>query len=161
MDPAHVLNYYPLSRQVKVKNYIYDFFTVENNEWTISFDFITLPQFIIGSDEIELYLEVSPENTDYNLDNVILEIVEEGNWVEEANQRINKLRKSNITFHFNFDSSINMKELFLELEQKTHKFPFGTAVVSTRIAKCFDSNQDDNYCSFVRDNFNWMVDSYR
>ena len=134
---------------------------MENNDWTIAFDFITLPQFIIGSDEIELYLEVSPENTDYNLDNVILEIVEEGNWVEEANQRIDKLRKSNITFHFNFDSSINMNDLSLEFEQKTHKFPFGTAVVSTRIAECFDSNQDDNYCSFVRDNFNWMVDSYR
>ena len=92
---------------------------------------------------------------------IIEEIVEEGNWVEEANQRIDKLRKSNITFHFNFDSSINMNDLSLEFEQKTHKFPFGTAVVSTRIAECFDSNQDDNYCSFVRDNFNWMVDSYR
>ena len=56
------------------------------NDWTISFDFITLPQFVIGSDEIELYLEVSPENVDYNLDNVILEIVDEGNWVEEVKQ---------------------------------------------------------------------------
>ena len=57
-----------------------------HDDWTISFDFITLPQFIIGSDEIELYLEVSPENVDYNLDNVILEIVDEGNWVEEVKQ---------------------------------------------------------------------------
>ena len=57
-----------------------------HDDWTISFDFITLPQFIIGSDKIELYLEVSPENADYILDNVILEIVDEGNWVEEVIQ---------------------------------------------------------------------------
>jgi len=135
---------------------------VENHDdWTISFDFITLPQFIIGSDKIELYLEVSPENADYILDNVILEIVDEGNWVEEANQRIDTLRKSNINFHFNFDSSVKTEDLLLEIEQKTHKFPFGTAVVSTKIAECFDAKYDDHYCVFVRDNFNWMVDSYR
>ena len=57
-----------------------------HDDWTISFDFITLPQFIIGSEKIELYLEVSPENADYILDNVILEIVDEGNWVEEVIQ---------------------------------------------------------------------------
>ena len=57
-----------------------------HDDWTISFDFITLPQFIIGSEKIELYLEVSPENADYILDNVILEIVDEGNWVEEVKQ---------------------------------------------------------------------------
>ena len=64
-----------------------------HDDWTISFDFITLPQFIIGSDKIELYLEVSPENADYILDNVILEIVDEGNWVEEVIQGgdINKI----------------------------------------------------------------------
>ena len=78
----------PKSYKTKLKLTLYDFFTVENNDWTISFDFITLPQFIIGSDEIELYLEVSPENTDYNLDNVILQIVEEGNWVEEVNKQL-------------------------------------------------------------------------
>ena len=163
-----------------------------HDDWTISFDFITLPQFIIGSDKIELYLEVSPENADYILDNVILEIVDEGNWVEEvkqgadidnfflhsnekffremsihfdffmqANQRIDTVRKSNINFHFNFDSSVKTEDLLLEIEQKTHKFPFGTAVVSTKIAECFDAKYDDHYCVFVRDNFNWMVDSYR
>ena len=79
----------------------------------------------------------------------------------QANQRIDTLRKSNISFHFNLDSIVKTKYLFVEIEQKNHKFPFGTAVQSTKIAECFDAKHDDRYCVFVRDNFNWMVDSYR
>merc|ERR1712203_1328010 len=46
-------------------------------------------------------------------------------------------------------------------DQTDHRFPFGTAVKSDIIASCWGSKEDSPYCSFVRENFNWMVDSYR
>ena len=52
-------------------------------------------------------------------------------------------------------------DLTLKIEQKNHQFPFGTAVQSKRIADCYDDNSNDGYCSFVNENYNWMVDTYR
>ena len=85
----------------------------------------------------------------------------DGNWEEEANKRIDILRKRNMNIHFNLDSSVIVENLILDIEQKSHDFPFGTAVKSQFIADCYDKNVDDSYCSFVKNNFNWLVDSYR
>ena len=52
-------------------------------------------------------------------------------------------------------------QLVLEVHQVDHAFPFGTAVKSPTIAACWDAGEDDAYCSFVRDNFSWLVDTYR
>ena len=82
-----------------------------------------------------------------------------GNWEEEANKRIESLRKRNVEISFDLDS-INPGKLQLEINQKNHKFPFGTAVESPRIADCYDADIDDPYCGFVRENFNWLVDTF-
>ena len=89
-----------------------------------------------------------------------LEPISEDNWEEEANQRIEVLRKRNLKVNFNFDPNLNTDDLTVEIKQMNHSFPFGTAVITPRIRSCYDSNEDDNYCSFVRDNFNWLVDTY-
>ena len=135
---------------------------VDNQEWESIFSNLTLPIFILGSDQVQLYLEVSPAEADISLDNISLkpEGNEKGDWEEEANQRIDAIRKRNVKINFNLDA-INPADVQIEIEQKNHKFPFGTAVKSTRIAECYDANEDDLYCEFVRDNFNWLVDTYR
>ena len=135
--------------------------TVETNgEWKDIFSSVTLPTSIIWADEALLYLGLIPADADYDLDNVSMEHQEWGDWEEEANNRIENLRKRHVAISFDLDS-INPTELQLEINQKNHKFPFGTAVESPRIADCYDSNKDDLYCGFVRDNFNWLVDTFR
>ena len=121
---------------------------------------MTLPNFILGSDEVQFYLEVTPGEALIDLDNISLEQEDEGNWQEEANKRIYILRKRKVKINFDLDS-VKPEDLQIEIEQKNHKFPFGTAVKSSRIADCYDANEDDLYCGFVRDNFNWLVDTYR
>ena len=47
--------------------------------------------------------------------------------------------------------------LSLELTQLRHKFPFGTALNGARIKSCVDEGQDDGYCTFAKENFNFVV----
>ena len=70
-----------------------------NQNWENTFDYLTLPDSIINAEEIEFYLEVIPGSAEYNLDNVTLEIVNEENWEQEANERIEILRKRNVTIY--------------------------------------------------------------
>ena len=134
--------------------------TAGNQGWEDIQTFVTLPHFLLGCDTVELYLEVTPGEAELDLDNITMEKVEEGNWKEEADKRIEILRKRNMKINYRIDET-NPEDLEFEIVQKTHQFPFGTAVISSRIADCYDAEEDNAYCSFVRDNFNWMVDSYR
>ena len=76
----------------------------------------------------------------------------------DANARIEELRKSQVEFNF---LDVEATELSLEVEQLSHSFPFGQAVASNNIAACHSAGEDDNYCSYVSNNFNWLVDTYR
>ena len=95
-----------------------------------------------------------------DLDNISLEPEGEGNLQEEANIRIDILRKRNIKLNFDI-YSVKPEDLQIEIEQKNHRFPFGTAVKSSRIADCYDAKEENVYCGCVRDNFNWLVDTHR
>ena len=79
-------------------------------------------------------------------------------WVADANARIEELRKSKVEFNF---LNVEATELSIEVEQLSHSFPFGQAVVSSNIAGCEEAGENDNYCSYVGENFNWLVDTYR
>ena len=61
---------------------------------------------------------------------------------------------------FNF-LNVEATELSIEVEQLSHSFPFGQAVWSDNIAGCQEEGENDNYCSYVEQNFNWLVDTYR
>ena len=77
---------------------------------------------------------------------------------EQRTSRLEKLRKRRVEFNF---LDIDASELTVEVEQTSHLFPFGQAVDSDIIASCYDADQDDNYCSYARDNFNMITDTYR
>ena len=110
---------------------------------------------------MKLYLEVTPAS-DYSLDDVALGAVEDsGDWEEEADKRIDMIRRREVRLEVRLGEGVQAEDLVLEVVQDSHAFPFGTAVKSANIAACLDGGQEDNYCSFVRENFNWVVDTYR
>ena len=111
--------------------------------------------------QVKLYLEVTPSD-DYSLDSVALEAVEDsGDWEEEADRRIDMLRRREVRVEVRLEEGVQAEDLVLEMVQDNHAFPFGTAVKSATIAACLDAGEEDAYCSFVRENFNWVVDTYR
>ena len=79
-------------------------------------------------------------------------------WKEEANDRIEQLRKRNVIFNF---LDTDASKLVLDVVQTSHSFPFGQAVNSEHIAGCRISDKDDEVCDFVKQNFNWVVDTFR
>ena len=129
---------------------------------------VNLPASVAGANEIKLYLEVSP-SSNFDLDNVSLEEADNGgtdDWEEEADARIDLLRKRNLTLEVVMPKGTTYDQLVMEVTQRGHNFPFGTAVKSSRLADCWDAGNgsqpvNDAYCSFVGENFNWIVDEYR
>ena len=126
-----------------------------------------MPSTVVGASEIKFYLEVTPAS-DFHIDNVSLEEVngETGDWEEEAALRISTLRKRDLRMEVVMPEGTSYDQLVLEVTQLGHDFPFGTAVQSSRIADCWDAGNrshpvNDAYCSFVAENFNWIVDTYR
>jgi len=128
--------------------------------WNAYFHFINLPRQVVGAREVKLYLEVTPD-ADFDLDDIVMQVVDAGDWESEANERIDRLRKRDVTIQVTIEGTDSPSELTLEVDQTDHLFPFGTAVKSDKIAACWDAKEDTPYCSFVRENFKWMVDSYR
>ena len=82
-----------------------------NQNWENTFDYLTLPDSIINAEEIEFYLEVIPGSAEYNLDNVTLEIVNEETWEQEANERIEILRKRNVTIYLDSNPYLSTDDL--------------------------------------------------
>ena len=123
---------------------------------------------MVGATELKLYLELSP-SSDFAIDNVSLVEVDNElteNWEEAAALRIDALRKRDLTLEVVMPEGTSLYQLELEVTQLGHEFPFGTAVQSSRIADCWDAGNvshpvNDAYCSFVGENFNWIVDTYR
>ena len=78
--------------------------------------------------------------------------------MEEANARIEELRKNRVELNF---LDVEATELSIEVEQLSHSFPFGQAVSSERVAECQYSGTDHGECLFIKTNYNWIVDTWR
>ena len=114
---------------------------------------------VVGADTIEIYFEASPDTANFNLDNIVLDLYpSDDSWKDGANARIDEIRKSDVQFNF---VDVDATELSLEVVQVSHSFPFGQAVASKTIAACHEAGEDDNYCTFIRQNYNWLVSSFR
>ena len=79
--------------------------------------------------------------------------------LEEWNLRIEKkidlIRKDNSEIIL--DANIYGQNVKLQVTQTTSSFPLGTAVKASMLATCLDDGVDDSYCTFVKDNFNFLV----
>lgn len=110
---------------------------------------------------MQLFLEGSPIDVEVLLDEVSLtDDASGGDWKDEANARIDQIRKRNMTISVGTNrksEGLNPFNLKIELTQLSHMFPFGTALKGQRIRSCVENGVDDLYCSFARDNFNYVV----
>ena len=144
----------------ETKYSILDTIELDSNVWSNKSSSVSFPTYLLNeADEAEIYLEGSPADANIYLDNISVVVLE--GWQEEANRNIDSLRKSDVTIFINVNANDDTERLTVDVEQKTHSFPFGTSVRSNRIAECFDAQEDDLYCGFVRKNYNWLVDSYK
>jgi len=132
--------------------------SLETSEWADTEQEVLLDSFLKQATEITLYLEVTPSTTDYHLDDVMLIWTDPDNWRQDVDAKIDALRKKDLTFNF---AGIDASGLELEITQLTHKYPFGQAVQGPAIAECQTIGVDNNYCSYVKNNFNWVVDTFR
>ncbi|XP_064602928.1 anti-sigma-I factor RsgI6-like [Liolophura sinensis] len=82
--------------------------------------------------------------------------IDNNNWVAEANARIDKIRKSNIHVKVSTDNGMDPSSVTVEITQKKHLFPFGTAVVASSMGKD-NSGSEQKYRQFIFDNYNWVV----
>ena len=131
-------------------------------DWETRQVLVNINRLVAEADSVDLYFEGSPVSTDFSLDNVSLrDFPPDLSWKDQADRRIESLRKREVSFEF---VDIADSDLSLDIQQTQHLFPFGQAVKSPIIASCYDQEaavDDINYCDFVRQNFNWIVDTYR
>ena len=133
--------------------------SVSQTEWVEHSSQTILDPVITQGETLRFYLEVSPPSVNYELDNIILQKwCPDRTWENDVNTKIDTLRKRNVQLNFN---GIDAAELEIDVEQLSHKFPFGQAVQSPAIQECQVSGVDNEYCAHVRDNYNWIVDTYR
>ena len=81
----------------------------------------------------------------------------EQSWQEKANKRIEKLRKSELVVRINGFTDVEESSLRLNITQLTHSFPFGTKVKGSLIKECMDSGEDNKFCTFTKEHFNYLV----
>ena len=67
--------------------------------WNEFATFVTLPAWVRGATSIDLYLEAFPETTSFLVDDVALYEEDTSGWEEEANQRIELIRKKQPKSH--------------------------------------------------------------
>ena len=139
-----------------------DLVTAEDG-WKVVEATVDFPQFFDVT-AVQLYLEGSPAEAEPLLDAVSLVVGDDtnttpgGSWEEQANARIDQLRKNDLTIQVqNVDPAVDPADIYIELNQLRHRFPFGTALNGRKIRQCAESGIDDLYCSFAKDNFNYIV----
>ena len=119
---------------------------------------VDINDIVAQAESIDILFEGSPATSNFYLDNISLQETDDGTWRDEANDRIEELRKNNVELNF---LDTDGTQMTVEVTQTSHLFPFGQAVDSRVIASCYDTEQDDNYCSYVKNNFNMITDTYR
>ena len=103
-----------------------------------------------------IYLDVIPETSNYYLDNVIMDKwTQDDSWKQGVEERIDSLRKRDININLiNFEDNDLLK---VDVRQVNHQFPFGQAVKSKHISECEIAGVDNELCTHVKENYNWIV----
>eukprot|EP00095_Tigriopus_kingsejongensis_P006836 maker-scaffold82_size396747-snap-gene-2.25 protein:Tk06836 transcript:maker-scaffold82_size396747-snap-gene-2.25-mRNA-1 annotation:"endo- -beta-xylanase a precursor" len=82
----------------------------------------------------------------------------EGQWNQRIQANIDLNRKTDVQVKVQIPDHLRGRSnIRLLANQSTPTFPLGTALSANRIANCWNAGDDDAYCSFARDNFNYAV----
>merc|ERR1712126_4142 len=76
-------------------------------------------------------------------------------WNIRINQKIKNLRKKEAKIVL--DLTTYGKNARLHVNQTRMSFPMGTAIKAKFVAECADEGVNDDYCNFVKDNYNYVV----
>ena len=76
-------------------------------------------------------------------------------WNLRIDQKIASFRKKDAKIVL--DSTTYGRNARLHVNQTGMEFPMGTAIKASFIADCADNGVNDDYCNFVKDNFNYVV----
>ena len=80
---------------------------------------------------------------------------EEAEWRQQARERINQHRREKLTFEVVNSKGEPVSETEINVSQKTHAFPFGTAVVAEKIVR--QGADNDRYREILAEKFNIAV----
>jgi len=125
--------------------------TVTDEDWTNITGFFSLD--VNGTlTELRLYFEGPDPNTNFYLDDASVVVTGSSDWLTEANERIEQIRKSDlqITVVSADNPAVVVPDVNVELIQTKHQFAFGSAI---------SRNEMDNtrYLNFFEDHFEWAV----
>lgn len=108
-----------------------------------------------GVSYAQFYVQIPASQVNYLVDTASMtEIVFPSDWWNEANARIDQHRKNNIALNVNIGDR-NPADVTVELRQRKHGFPFGTAVQSALL-----TGSNTAYQQFFNNTFDWAVMEY-
>jgi endo-1,4-beta-xylanase len=118
-----------------------------DNQWTKLYGAYTVN--VTGTlTDIAIYFEGPDEGVNYYLDDV--NVFETGNWKEEANARIEQIRKrdAHITVVDSEEQPVSGVNVWIQ--QKKHRFAFGSCI-NYRVLS------NTSYANFFKNNYEWAV----
>lgn len=125
--------------------------TGSDDTWTELSGYFTLN--VTGTlTTLQMYFEGPDPNTNFYLDDSSLIILDNGDWLTEANERIEQIRKSDlqITVVSADNPAVVVPDVNIQIIQTKHQFAFGSAI---------SRHEMDNtrYLNFFKDHFEWAV----
>ena len=115
------------------------------NHWKKMMAEVAMPD-MSGVESVRIYLEGTPVDSHFLIDDVSLK-TSSNSWKDDANARIDQLRKRNLSILVNTPNGYDPSELKVEVEHTMQRFPFGTAIRAGLVRNCLDQGEDDLYCS--------------
>jgi len=98
--------------------------------------------------ELAIYFEGPAAGVNYYLDDV--NVSEEGDWKEEANARIEQIRKRDAHITVVNPAGQPVGDVNVRIQQKNHLFAFGSCINNRVLSNA-------SYANFFKDNFEWAV----
>lgn len=101
--------------------------------------------------ELQLYVEGPPAGISFYVDDVsVIEVGSLENWKEEANERIERIRKRDVQIRVVDRNNNPVPYAGIDVRQLRHHFGFGSAIA-------INAMHIPNYTEFFKENFEWAV----
>lgn len=123
--------------------------TVEGSEWYR----LSGPYSYTGTNvtNLELYIEGPQPGVSYYVDDVtVTEVGSAATWKEEANARIEQIRKRDAKIRIVDSNNKPVSGVSIDVRQVKHEFGFGSAITMNGI-------HDPRYTEFFKNNYEWAV----
>jgi len=118
-----------------------------NNQWTKLEGAYTLN--VTGTlTQLTIYFEGPAAGVSSYLDDV--NVVDAGDWKQEANTRIEQIRKRNTRITIVNPSGQPISDVNVQIQQTKHRFAFGSCINPLVLS-------DANYANFFKNHFEWAV----